>query len=485
LERLNAAAIRKLLVEKIPFFLLTAASCVVTYLAQNRGAVKSLAAVPLVYRVENAPVAVATYLLKLIWPANLAVIYPMPQFIAPAAFLVSLLVLVFITVVAWQERKRNPFLIVGWFWFLGTLVPVIGLVKVGDAALADRYMYLPSIGIFMVVAFGAQKLARNLSWLKTLLPAAATFILCALAVTTERQLSFWQSDEALFGHAMAVTTNNVDAILNYGVALENEGKPMPALKQYRRAAQIAPSSYMAHVDLGNLLYYTGDTNAAVQQYEQAIKLNPNSPTLHDRFGSILSASGDFAAATNQLDQAIRLAPNEPAPHLHLGIALANENDFAGATNEFTEAMRLAPGDPSPLVEWAKALLQQSRDVEAIDKLHQALQLSPDDFQTLTFSARVLAADKNGAARDGSVALTLAQKASDLTGGSQPLVEDVLGMACAEAGQFDDAQKAASNAISLATAAGMKPETIAAMQERLGLYQKHEPWRESFTRTKGE
>lgn len=479
LQRFNVSTLQRLLFEKIPFFLLTAASCVITYLAQSRGAVKSLAAVPLVYRLENTPLAIATYLLKMIWPSHLAVIYPMPGLIPPVEFIVSSVVLILITVVVWQARKQSPFLLVGWFWFLGTLVPVLGLVKVGDAAMADRYTYIPSIGIFMAVAFGAQKFSKRFSLPKFLLPALAIFILSALTVVTERQLQFWRDDESLFGHAIQVTAKNVDAYINYGVALENEGRPLDAIMQYKEAVTLAPSSYMARADLGNLLYYTGDTNGALEQFQQAVKLKPDSATLHDRLGSVLSSLGNFSEATNEFYEAIRLDPANPSPHTHLGTAFATHGDFAGATNQFSEAMRLEPADPSPLVEWAKALLEQGRDREAVDKLHEALQVDPHNFQALAFTARVLASDKNAEIRNGADALKLAQTASDLTGGAQPLVEDVLGMAYAENGQFDEAQKAASNAVSIATTVGMKAETIAAMQRRLELYQQHQPWRESF------
>jgi tetratricopeptide (TPR) repeat protein len=358
-------------------------------------------------------------------------------------------------------------------------MPVIGLVKVGDAAMADRYTYIPSIGIFVAVAFGAQRISGKLP--KFALPVASIFILAALAAVTERQLQYWRDDESLFGHAMQVTHNNVDAMINYGVALENEGKPVPALAEYRAAEKLAPASYLARADVGNLLYYTGDTNGALEAYQEAVKLNPGSSTLHDRLGKVLSDAGRFSEGTNEFAEAMKLAPEEASPHLHLGIALAAETNFTGATDEFAAALRLDATDPAPLVEWAKALLAQGRDAEAMDKLQEALQMDQDNFQTLVFTARVLASDEQGQIRNGQAALALAQRADEVTGGSQPLVKDALGMAYAESGQFDEAQKAAGDAIRVATAAGMKPETIAAMRERLELYQKHEPWRESFRR----
>jgi tetratricopeptide (TPR) repeat protein len=476
-SRGNFSTFRRLLAEKIPFFAVTAASCVVTYLAQSQGAVRSLAAVPLAYRLENVPVAITTYLLKMIWPARLAVIYPMPHAIPATVFIACSVLLIVITTVVWLARKQYPFLPVGWFWFLGTLMPVIGLVKVGDAAIADRYMYIPSIGIFMVVAVGAGRILKRMSFPKITAPALAAVILAILTIITERQLQVWRNDETLFGHAVRVTNNNVDAILNYGVALENEGKPLQAIAQYRRAEQLAPSSWLAHTDAADLLYYTGDTNAALEEYRQAIKLRADSATLHDRLGTVLAGLGDFGEATNEFGRAMKLDAADPAPHLHLGTALARQNDLPGATNEFAAAMRLSPGDPSPLIEWARALLHENREAEAIAKLHQALQMDPDNFQTLTFAARVLASNEHSEIRNGAEALNLAKEAEALTRGGQPLVEDVLGMAWAENGQFDAAQKAAADATRLAESAGMKKEIIAAMQERLDLYKKGLPWRE--------
>ena len=477
LQRFNNSTLQRVILDKLPFFALTAASCVITYFAQSQGAVRSLAAVPLAYRLENAPVTVAMYLLKMIWPARLAIIYPMPHAIPVGTFIGCSALLIAITAGVWLARKHSPFLLVGWFWFLGTLMPVIGLVKVGDAAMADRYMYIPSIGIFMAVAVGAKKISQRISLPKNLLPALAVVVLSALTVITERQLQFWRDDETLFKHAMDMTQDNADAMINYGAALEYLGKPMEAMQQYRQAEKIAPDSYLTHVDMGNLLSFIGKPAEAVVEYRRAVKLDPDSRTLHDRLGMALATLGRYQEATNEFFESMRLDPESASPHFYLGIALSQQNDLPEATNQFALAMRLAPGDPSALVEWAKALLHHGHDADAMNQLHAALQMDSENFQTLTIAARVLASDKHSEIRNGVEALDLAKKAEALSGG-QPLVEDALGMAWAENGQFDEAQKAAANAIRLAEAAGMKPEIIAAMHERLDLYEKHQPWREA-------
>ncbi len=484
-----------LVVEKIPFFVLTASSCVITYIAQNRGAVEPLANVSLAYRLADTPVVVATYLFKMVWPSHLAIIYPMRPVIPPAAVAISSAILILITVGGWIARKRRPYLLIGWLWFLGTLFPVLGLVKVGDAAMADRYMYIPSIGIFMAVAFGAWEMSRRFRFPQLLLPAAAILILAGFTVATEKQLAIWRNSETVFGHALKVTTDNVDVMLNYGVVLENAGKPMQAMEIYRRVEQLAPHAFpigtaylnMAYAcaDLGNILYYEGKPEQALEQYRRGLQFKPKSSTFHDRLGIVLASLDRFSEATNEFDQAMLLEPSNAAPHLHLGTALADHGDYAWATNEFADALRLAPGNPQPFVEWSKALLRQGRDQDAVAKLQQALQLDPDNFQTATFFARVLASDESPGIRDGAAALALAQKASALTDGRQPLVQDALGMAYAETGQFDQAEQAASDADQLAEAAGVKPEILTAMQERLQLYQKHQPWRESFKEKKEE
>ncbi|MGH8024470.1 MAG: tetratricopeptide repeat protein, partial [Limisphaerales bacterium] len=477
LQRFHRSRFQAIILEKLPFFALTIASCALTWLAQKEGAIRSLAAVPLGYRLENTPVALARYLFKLIWPARLAVIYPMPHAIATGAVIGCSALLIAITAGAWLARKRYPFLITGWLWFLGTLAPVIGLVKVGDAAMADRYMYIPSIGIFMAVALGIRTIWKRVSLPPVALPAMAGVILAAMAGLTERQLQFWRDDATLFGHAIEVTKNNADAMINYGYALEFQGKPTAAMQWYRKAEAIAPDSYLAHVDIGNLLVFIGKPVEAFGEYRRALQLDPHSRRMHDCLGTALAALGRFREASNEFHTAMRLDPASASPHFHLGIALTRQNDLRDATNEFAQALRLAPGDPSVLVEWAKASLRGGWDAEALDQLQQAIRMDPDNFQTLAFTARVLASDKSPDVRDGAEALALAKKAEALTGGAQPVVEDVLGMAWAENGQFDAAQTAAANAIRLATAAGMKPEMIAAMRKRLELYQKHQAWTE--------
>jgi protein O-mannosyl-transferase len=434
----------RLALEKWPFFLLIIVSCIVTFLAQRQGeAVVSLAKISLRYRLENAPLAVGRYLLKMIWPADLAVIYPMPDKIPMFAIAAAVAVLVFVSLAVWLARWRSPYLLVGWLWYLGTLVPVIGLVQVGGAALADRYTYLPSIGVFLAVAFGVRDLAGRFPIPKMVITVAAAAILAGCLMLTESQLSYWRDSRTLFAHAVAVTKENDIARTNLGVALEQEGKFDEALAEYRKAERLAPERYQVHNNLGNLLANMGKPEEALAEYREAARLKPDLPFLHDSLGSVLSGLGRFSEAMS----------------------------------EFTNAAWLDPAYPWPHFEMGKALLKQGRDAGAMDQFREALRLGPDDFQILAYTAHVLAADENPHIRDGKAALLLAAKANALTGGAQPFVLDALGMACAETGDFTNALDVTQRALDLATAAKVKDRE--GIQQRLQLYKNHQPWRESF------
>jgi tetratricopeptide (TPR) repeat protein len=434
--------------EKWPFFLLTSVSCLITFLAQRSGeAIVTLEIVPPALRLENALTAYAQYLLKTIWPVNLAVIYPLPRAIPWFAALVAAAVLISLSAAAWQVRKRSPYGLVGWLWFLGTLVPVIGLVQVGGAALADRYTYFPLIGVFLAVAFGICALARRFHFPKPAVIAAAVMVLPGCLVLTENQLRYWRDSESLFIHALAVTKDNYLAHLNLGTVFQNEGRLNEALAEYREAARLSPGYFRVHSNLGSLLDDMGRPEEALAEYRLALRLKSNLPALHDGMGIVLVELGRF-------DEAM--------------------SEFAGAA-------RLDPAYPWPYFQMGKALLKQGRDAEAIDKLREALRINPDNYQILAYVARVLAANEKPEVRDGQTALVYAVKANVLSDGTLPFVLDALGMACAETGRFADAQEAVERAIKIATAAGMKQD-VASLQQRLRLYQNHQPWRESFLST---
>lgn len=437
----------KIILEKVPFFALTLASCIITYLAQRGEAVVSLEKQPFPLRVENAVVSYAEYLFKTIWPVKLAVIYPLSNQIPAWQIGTAAVVLILIIALAWGARKRAPYVLIGWLWFLGTLVPVIGLVQVGGQALADRYTYFPLIGVFVIVAFGAVDLIGRYRIPPGVISVAASAALFACLGVTEYQLRFWQNSKTLFSRAIAVTQNNAIAHINLGVALEQAGQPKEALVEYQKAVEIDPNRFQARNNYANLLASAGSRQEAYQQYEEALRLNPDSEIAHVNLGTLLSEIGRFDDAMHEYSEAIRLAPTDPRPHYLMG----------------------------------KTCLRRAMSAEAVKHFQAALQLDANDFQTLTWLARVLAADTEATVRNGAEAVTLAQRANELSGGEQPFVLDALGMAYAEAGHFQEATEAVQKAIDTAKAAGAE-KTVPAMQERLQLYQTGKAYREDFGRT---
>ena len=434
----------QLVLEKWPFFVLTIGSCIVTFLAQRQGeAVVSLAKVSFGHRLGNMPVAVGRYLLKMIWPADLAVIYPMPGKIPALAIAMA--------VAAFDPHFRRclahaPVESV----FARRLALVFGDARArhrpgaGRRRGAGRPLHLHSFHRLVPRRrVRIPRVGHALSISSLAVVAAAVLVLGGCLLATEHQLRFWRDSETLFRHALAVTADNDIAHADLGVALEQQGKWDEALAEYRAAARLAPGRYQTHNNLGNLLDKMGQPEMALAEYREAVPLNPELPSLHDGLGSVLAELGRFSEAMN----------------------------------EFTNAARLDPAYPWPHFEMAKALLKQGRDAGAIDQLREALRLGPDNFQILAFTAHVLSADENPQIRDGKTARVLAAEANALTDGAQPFVLDALGMACAETGDFTNAQEMTQRAIDLATAARMKK--LEPLQQRLQLYKNHQPWRESF------
>jgi tetratricopeptide (TPR) repeat protein len=437
----------RLALEKWPFFLLAAGSCVVTFVAHIKEVI-TLQQYPLNLRLANALISYEQYLAKMIWPWPLAVFYPLPNHLSWIQPMVptAAAVLGILSWLIWRTRRQCPYLLVGWLWFLVTLVPVIGLVQVGGAAMADRFTYFPLIGIFIAITFGIFDLANRFQFPQKVIATAAVLILAICLILTENQLRYWHDSETLFAHALAVTKNNHIAHTNLGVTLEQKGELNEALAEYRAAEQLAPELYEIHNNLGNLLNNLGHPNEALVEYRWAVLLKPSLPYLHNSAGMVLAELGRFDEAMTQFKEAARLDPTYPWAHLEIG----------------------------------KLRLKQGRDAEAIDEFRAALRIDPDNFQILAYTAHVLAADENPQIRDGRTALVLAIKAKLLTGETQPYVLDALGMACAETGDFTNALEETQRALDLATAAKMKK--LEPLQQRLELYKNQQPWRESFLAT---
>src|SRR6266550_701285 len=378
--RRNSEHVR-LLFEKWPFFVLAVLSCLVTFLAQRAGPVVSLEQLPFGLRLANAFRSYALYLFKAIWPADLSIIYPFPSHIPAWQLAGAGVLLAAISWFAWRLRRRCPYLLFGWLWYLGMLVPVIGLVQVGGQAMADRYTYLPLVGILIAVAFGAHDLAKRFPNGNKLAGIAATVSLMACLFVTERQLRHWHDSVALFSHALGVTENNALAHANLGIALYEEKRLDNAIVELERALELLPTHIDAHNNLGVVLIRKGRVDEALAQFYIALKLRPDNPKAHYNLATALSRKGDTAAAIAECETALRLKPDYVEAENNLAWLLATSPEPSllngpRALDLAREVARLSEyNDPNILDTLAAAFAETGQFAEAIKVAERAMQLA--------------------------------------------------------------------------------------------------------------
>jgi len=302
-----------LLIEKLPLFLMSGISCVITIIAQHRGgAVPSLSRFPIEIRVTNAAVSYLAYIGKMVWPRNLAAFYTHGQWhIGSWQFLGAVAVIGMISDVALILRRRYPYILVGWLWYMGSLVPVIGIVQVGGQGMADRYTYLPMVGLFIIIVWGIGDLfglrAGN-RCRSPILGASAVVAIVGLMACTWMQLGYWHDEITLFSRAIAVTKNNSLAHVNLGRALSEVGKFDDAILHYARALEISPHYVIAHVNMGYALVSRGKLEEGKKHYLEAINLDPKCAEAHNNLGVALVSQGDIDGAIREFREAVRLKP---------------------------------------------------------------------------------------------------------------------------------------------------------------------------------
>ena len=338
-------AIKPLLLEKIPFFACSLFSSVITYYVQQKGgAVSSLQIVPINVRITNAFISYAEYLDKTLWPRELAVFYPYPDTILLSKALGAALIVIFISIIAIYLIRRVPYLFVGWFWYLGTLVPVIGLVQVGIQASADRYTYLPLIGIFLILSWGVEEVSRRLPYRRIILSVCALLLLAHWSFASWCQVTFWKNDISLFEHALSVTRDNAVAHNNLGGALAKAGRHDEAMRHFQEALRIIPSYSYAINNVGIQLVRRGQSAEAIHYFRRAIQTNPRNETAYINLAVQLAKAGNpesHAEAVRHLFEALRIDPFSFIAHYHLGLILSPTNT-QDAIAHFADAIRLNP-----------------------------------------------------------------------------------------------------------------------------------------------
>lgn len=372
----------RLVLEKVPLFFLTAVSSLFTVLAHwGGGAVASLDKLPIEIRIGNALVSYVRYMAKMIWPDRLAVLYPHPIILPLWEVAGATLLLLMISVLVILAGRKRPYYIVGWLWYLGTLVPVIGLVQAGIQAMADRFTYIPLIGWFIMVIYGVPDILTGRRYRKVALAISGGLLLSILMTTTILQVQHWQNSMKLFNHTLKVTVNNSLIHNNLGVTLVKQGKDQEAVVHYMNALKINPGYADAHYNLGTLLARHGKNEEAMVHFVETLRIKPNRVEAHNDLGVILSKQGKIQEAIAHFSEAVRINPNYAEAQFNLGTALVHQGRNEEALPYFSEALRINPKDAKVHNNLGLALARQGKIRESIAHYTHALQINPDYADT--------------------------------------------------------------------------------------------------------
>src|SRR6058998_1105501 len=374
-----------LLREKLPLFALVATSAVITSLAQSHGgAVRTFQEFPIALRLANALASYVKYVLLTFWPNDLAVYYPYTTAGTPAwQIICAAFLLIGITAFCFfQPRKLSGYLVVGWLWFLGTLVPVIGIVQVGGQTMADRYFYIPSIGLFIVIAFGLADIAKTWRVAPSVRTGIAVAVLLILATLTNAQIHRWSNSFTLFKHTLAVTPPNLIIENNLGSALSRSGLHDEAGAHFEKALQIIPAHYDsllydALLNMGITRFYQNRLPEAIEYCQSALRLRPDAPKAHDLLGMALAMQGHGEAALDEIRHAAELAPNDADIQKDLGVTLGRLGRIPESIDHFHEALRLNPYNASAHNNLGLSLLESGKPGESIPEFEAALRLNPE------------------------------------------------------------------------------------------------------------
>jgi len=390
------SAVYSLVLEKVPLFVLSGVSVFLSSVTQLRyGVIVSTESIPMKLRVANALVSYVRYIGKMIWPQNLAFFYPYPTTMVPIWQIVGAgVLLICVTVLIIGASKRIHYLGVGWLWYLGTLIPVIGLIQAGVwPALADRWTYVPLIGLFIIIAWGVPDLAVRWRKREVLLAITAAAVLSILMAATWLQTGYWTNSTTLFEHALEVTDNNYLAHNNLGVVLVAQGKIAEAIDHYSEALRIRPGFERAHYNLGGALIAQGKLNEAIHHYTEALRLSPNFAGAHYQLGIALARQGRITEAIDHYSAALKIEPNYAKAHNNLGFVLAAQGKLDEAISHYSAALLIRPDYAKAHNNLGVALAKKGNPAQAITHFSEALRLRPDFAEAHTNLKTALAAQR--------------------------------------------------------------------------------------------
>jgi len=472
-------ALRPLFWEKIPLFLLAAVLSIVTFIAQENFRI-TLENLPVASRLSNMIVSYGIYMWEMVWPQNLAAFYPPMSTVPIWQMVIASALLTTVTALTIWAARRNAYLLVGWLWYLGMLVPAIGLVQAGSQSHADRYTYLPQIGLYLLLTWAAADWCARWRHRGLVLGGVSAMILIALIFCARVQTSCWRNSESLWTHTLACTSDNDIAQNNLGDALLLAGRGNEAMVHFQQALQINPHFAKAHYNLGNLFLRMGRDDEALVHFQQALQINPRYAEAHINLGYVLLHMGRDDEALMHFQQALQINPDDVDAHNNLGSALLLMGRLDEAIIQFRQTLQINPGNAVAHLNLGKALLRVGREDEALAHYQRALQINPRSLNILNDLAWVLATVSPAALRDGRQAMELAEQADQIAGGENPVILRTLAAAYAEVGRFDDAVRTAQKAMNLAQAAGQSG-LVEQLEGQLKLYAAKLPFHQESNR----
>jgi Tfp pilus assembly protein PilF len=470
-------SIRRILLEKIPLLLLSFASCAATLLAQ-RHFIDPIGYLTLLDRLCNATVATVVYLRQLVWPFGLSVFYPHPRHsLSVLQVLVATLFLIAVSAAAFICRRRNPYFLTGWFWFLGMLVPISGIIQVGEQAHADRYIYLPQIGLYILVTWFIADAVSSWRHRRIFLGAAMASSLLLLMYSAWKQTTYWRDGRTLWTHALAVNPQNDTAQISLCDLDLRENRLDDASFHARKALEIRPDSADAHSRLGVALSASGQNEEASIHFKKALETHQVRPRVHYNIATLLLTSGHLDEAIAEFKKELQIQPEFVEAHNNLGIALTSKGELDEAVAHLQKELQVNPASAEAHNDLGIAWSQQGRIDQAISEWQKTLELQPGNLNAYCNLVWVFATFPDGAIRSGAKAVALGEHALQLSGEKDPRIYRLLAAAYAENRQFDKAIETAQRGSELATEQG-NYAAANALESNIDLYRKSLPLRDS-------
>jgi tetratricopeptide (TPR) repeat protein len=465
---------RALVLEKVPFLILSGMACLVTIWSQQT--VHAMGNEPVLMRAANAVISYVVYLEQFFWPVDLAVFYPFPRAIPVWQWAGAIVALGGISWAVIREMKSRAYLAAGWLWFLGTLLPVIGFIHVGMQAHADRYTYISYLGLAWMISWGMADLARTFPRTRPVLAGFAVLVLAGCLAATSAQVGYWRDSTSLFNHALQVTSDNYVAYSNLGDVQIDEHKLDEAILNFREVVRLKPQVSKTYNNIGTAYALQGKLDDAITMFQRTIALDPKLEEAHYNLGNGYIKKGKVEAGIVELKTAVRLDPEDMKAQMTLSTTLIQSGKWAEAIPYCQAAVENEPQDTHARFNLGWAYMEGKMPEKAVASYKEGLRLTPDSAGCLNALAWIRATCSNQGIRNGAEAVRLATRACEISKRHDATILDTLACALAETGQFAQAIKIAGETLAVANSAH-DVKTAELARQRMELFKKGKPYRE--------